>query len=474
MNVLTYNIAATAYAPMMLFLFISGFVAGLLAIWIYSILRGARESIKPLHEDLLPQKKINDKHETHESDPILKLERAKETAIKAELGSEAKSRFIARMIHEIRSSLNIIMGMTQLINDEKENCGHKQGEYLGSISDASKKLLSLTEEIAEFTTQEKSGIFVNQRSTPFDLDRLCLEIINDERPAAENKRISLQYSLDSTVPKSVFGDSVRLSQMISTLTNYAMRFTKQGFVRLKVKNLSAAGANPADIEFRIEDSDGGIPPEELENVFDFTEEEVETARKSGNIKLGLAMCQFLAKSMQGSMKLESSLNEGSVFIVKIPLTVKDSPAHEKTEKKQAGISPAPNLTGMKALLAEDDPVNRQLEKIFLQKAGFSVDTALNGEEAVEKFKINNYDIIFMDCEMPVMNGFTATKTIRQLEKNGRRTPIIAMTAYALSGDRDMCIESGMDDYVSKPINVKELIEISSKNIGKAKNENICT
>ncbi len=397
-----------------------------------------------------------------------KLERAKEFAILAEIGNESKSRFIVRMMHEIRSSLNIIMGMAQLMDDEKaEHVPRK--EFIVPISNASKRLLCLTDEIAEFTTRDRGGILMTEKRTAFDLARLCSELVNEEKPGADARKISLQLIYPDNAPRSFYGDHYRLAQAISSLLSYALRFTKKDPVVLHVSKTPREDASYAHMEIKIEFGDSSsISHEEFKTV-DFTDEDAESARKSGNVRLNLAVCDFLMKTLGGTIRFVSEEGRRPAFVAEIPLMLKTSSPEKKSgDAPESEEKKSLSIEGLRALLAEDDPINRQLEKIFLQKIGLIVETASDGIEAVQKFSASDYDIVFMDCEMPGLDGFSATRKIREIENDGRRrTPIIAMTAYALSGDRDKCIEAGMDDYVSKPINVKELSEITAKRIGKS-------
>jgi signal transduction histidine kinase/CheY-like chemotaxis protein len=399
-------------------------------------------------------------------DAEIRLERAKEFAIKAELASEAKSRFIAYMTHEIRTSLNIIMGISQILQEDEKELGEKQKTFIFSISGASKKLLSVTDDAADFSTREKGErhFFIKQKS--IDIRKMCSEIINEESAVAQSKGLEISLLLPDGIPAFVNGDRTKLSHLLYTLVENAIRFTEKGSVRLVLKNLDPASKTDTKIEFRIEDSGAGISEEKIKDIFDFTTDDVADSERSGNVKLGLAICKYLAENMGGSINVDSRKKSGTSFSIILPFKT----AVEETAKKKESFAPASsrinNFSGKKALLAEDDPVNRQIEKILLQRYGFDVETASNGQDALEKYKSGKYDIIFMDCEMPVMNGFTSAREIRKVEtETKQRTPIIAMTANAMTGDREMCLDAGMDDYVSKPVSIDKLIDATSKYLG---------
>ncbi len=406
--------------------------------------------------------------ETNEQNPETnlntRLERARETAIKSEIGSVIKSRFIAYMTHEIRSSLNIVMGMSQLILEEKNKLSEKQLEYIYAIMSASEKLLTVTKNIAEFSTIEKSDRRFNYLNKSFSLKTLCEEIVNEATPVAQNKQLKIELDIEVDVPEYIIGEKSKVSQMLSTLIDNAIRFTNEGYIAIKILNDKSSDPKTTRIIFKITDTGPGISSEKLNEIFDFTIDDVATARRQGNVRLGLAVCKFLAESMGGTIQAHSEKDKGTTFEISIPFRVGTAEPTQKSEDAKVIIKSPENLSGKKALLVEDEPINRQIEKIFLEKAGFVVDIAENGKHGLEKFKANKYDIVFMDCEMPLMNGYSAARAIREFEAGKSHTPIIAMTAFALPGDRELCIEAGMDDYISKPVNLKILIETASRNL----------
>lgn len=412
------------------------------------------------------QSKSKDTSIRTEGELKIRFDRAKETAIKAELGNDSKSRFIAYMTHEIRSALNIIMGNSNLIlEDEPKVLTDKQREYIDTIISSSKKLLSVIENIGEFSTRQKGAGHLQLHSKPFNLKNICEEIIHEEFPAAKSKKINLEFAPDQNLPPFITGDSGKISNMLSTLIGNAIRFTSEGHVRLEVKNLTPDKTDTVTLRFTVEDTGKGIPKGEIDDLFDFTCDDVVSAERKGNIGLGLSICKYLAESMNGTVKAENGQGRGAVFTLEIPFAIPTPESSAKTisvKQVKEEIKPQVNLKGRRALLVEDDPVNRQLEKIFLQRLGLEVDIAVNGQEGLERFKLKKYELVFMDCEMPVMDGYTATKEIRTFEAGKSRTPVIAMTAYALAGDREICLAAGMDDYISKPVNGKELSNIVSK------------
>ncbi len=393
-----------------------------------------------------------------------RLKRACEVAIKAELASEAKSRFIAYVTHEIRTCLNIIMGITQVFEEEEKNkLSEKQKNFISTISDSSRKLLSVTDEVSEFSTREKGDRHFFLKDKVVDLGKMCGEIVNDLRSVAQNKGLELGLKVADSVPAAVSADRTKLSHLLYTLTENAIRFTGKGTVALDVSKVSDTPDGKALLRFSVRDSGAGMSDDKLSTLFDFYDEEPAAAERSGNVKLGLAVCKYLVETMGGSIKVESKKDQGTTFSVELPMKTAKIEERKAESFVSGEARKTANFTGKKALLAEDDPVNRQIEKLLLTKYGFNVETASNGQEAVQKYKGGSYDVIFMDCEMPVMNGFTACREIRAMEKEGRKhIPIIAMTANALAGDKEICLEAGMDDYVSKPVNIDKLVDATGK------------
>jgi hypothetical protein len=238
--------------------------------------------------------------------------------------------------------------------------------------------------------------------------------------------------------------------------------------------------NVAQIRFRIADTGVGISQEKLANIFDFTRESVSVTRKFGAVSLGLAVCKHLVEQMGGSIAVNSAKDKGTEVEVVIPLQVTTEVAVEQTEYRRretatarpravVGSTSAETFTGVRALLAEDDPINRKMALIFFERLGLTVETAVNGHDAVEKFRIGNFQLVFMDCEMPVMDGYEATRAIRVIEqaRGGAPVPILAMTANAMEGDKQLCLAAGMDGHIAKPFHLSDLQTMIARHLPRA-------
>jgi CheY-like chemotaxis protein len=391
---------------------------------------------------------------------------AKEAAIESELGNIAKGTFIANLDHKLRAPMNSIMGMLNLL-EETELDEHQQG-YVESALEASKYLLETINQITDFPVNSYE---LELKDHPFDLFKAGKNVIKAFSGMASTKKISLQFECEAKTPTLLNGDPLKLQQVLAKVIENALNFTEKGSVKLTTSFMGNEDEK-ALIQFKIKDTGPGISNEKLENLFDFTHDVFSNNPKLRRVSLELAVCKKIVEEMGGKIEVSSVKEEGTEVTVQIPFMetppeVIDqiSKVQEVVVKKNSGSFKSFN--GLKVLLAEDDPINQSLAVAFLEKLGGNVDTADNGALAVDKFKNNAYDIVFMDCEMPEMDGFDAAREIRKVESESNKshpTPVIAMTAYAGRGDRDNCIAAGMDDHVPKPITVNVLQEIAEKYI----------
>lgn len=378
------------------------------------------------------------------------LIREKEAAQSAAI---AKHQFLAMMSHEIRTPLNSVIGFSEtLASSELKPDQRRQLEMIQRSGDA---LLELLDDILLFSRAESGNLTFSPE--PTRVRDFIERVVELHVQAAKTKMIGLSFQVSQQVPEGLMLDQMRMRQIMLNLIGNAVKFTSEGHVGVIV------GGTPTDdgtfqLEVAVEDTGVGISREKFEFLFQpFIQADSSTTRKFGGSGLGLAICKRLADLMHGKICIESSSPKGSRFVFACSCKVVESPEIEK--RGTAEHQPGSKGLGLRVLIAEDNPTNSRLLQLVLQSFGCDHDTASNGVEAVEKHEGAPYDVILMDMQMPVMDGITATAEIRELERRNpmlSRVEIIALTANAMSGDRERCIAAGMDDYLSKPIRRPEL------------------
>jgi PAS domain S-box-containing protein len=371
----------------------------------------------------------------------------------AEQAATAKSQFLSTMSHEIRTPMNAVIGFTNLLL--QKNPTPEQLEYLKILKFSGDNLLVLINDILDFSKIEEGKI--DFEAIDFSVEDLLLNIRDALTQKANEKGLQLKLIIDKDVSYLVNGDPTRLTQVLTNLVNNAVKFTSKGKVTMSASLLSKNDTY-TEIEFSVQDSGIGIEEDKIEHIFErFTQATSDTTRKYGGTGLGLAITKRITELMGGEISLESELGKGSVFSVRLKFM------HAKTElpqnKKTPPAAEVKSFSGVKILVAEDNNINIMLVKQFMKIWGLDCDVAKNGLEAVEKVKTGDYDIVFMDLQMPEMDGYEAASTIRALPgEKYKKLPIIALTASAMLDIKDKAFTAGMNDYLSKPFNPDELYE----------------
>jgi signal transduction histidine kinase/ActR/RegA family two-component response regulator len=374
--------------------------------------------------------------------------KAHEMVLGLEQAMHAKSEFLANMSHEIRTPMNGLLGTVDLLLDL--GVTEEQKEYVCTIRSCGEALLATVNDILDLSKIEAGKLIVE--SIPFHLEELLNETQAVVAPLARARGLALSQVLEPNLPDTLLGDPQRLRQVILNLLSNAVKFTSDGDVTLKVSTCERS-EDHVGLRFSVTDTGIGVPAEAQEAIFEpFTQADSSTTRRYGGTGLGLPICRGLVAAMNGRLEIESQPERGSTFHFTILFPI----AAEQAAQVKAVDGAIPRSSRrFRVLLAEDNPVNQKVTGRLLERMGHRVDIAGDGRQAVEAVKQAAYDVVLMDCQMPEMDGYTATEVIRSL--NGMSAlPIIAMTAHAMAEDRNRCLAAGMDDYLSKPISAGRL------------------
>ena len=418
---------------------------------------GKKDSLEVLIEDfnIMAEELENLEKRTAERKKELELltEEAMTARKRAEEASKSKSLFLANMSHEIRTPMNAIIGMSELLLCEELN--DRQMQYVNDIKNASTTLLEIINDILDLSKIESNKFELAPEH--YNFNELLKNIHTMLTFIARKKNIEFLLETDGEIPQYLYGDDIRLRQILINICGNAIKFTNEGFVCLKVSTKNDV------VIFKIEDTGIGIPEENLNSIFNpFEQADTGANRAIKGTGLGLSISKQLVELMDGSIGVESIYGEGSVFTITIPKNIGNVEMIKPKEKRLEKFT-APSC---KILIVDDNEINLEVAKGILELFEISADIALSGLKAIELIKRKRYDIVFMDHMMPGMDGVETTKTIREWEKNQlletADTPIIALTANSLSGVKEMFLTNGFNDFLSKPLEIAKLTDILLK------------
>ena len=407
-------------------------------------LAASQEEIR-LHQELL-EERIRQRTE--------ELERAMHGALNA---SQAKSEFLANMSHELRTPMNGLLGMLDLALDGGVN--GEQKDQLETAQRCAYALLALLNDILDLSKIEAGKMMLEK--IPFEARAVVEDCVKSQAAKAAQKKIDLRFEADRGPQPNLLGDPLRVRQIVANLLSNAIKFTDAGKVLVKLE-LSPAAAGRMNATIQVSDTGPGIPPEKLSTIFEkFTQADGSITRKYGGTGLGLAITRRLVEIHGGEVRVDSQVGKGSTFLVILPCEVAPGVAGnaQPTQHEIRGemLQPPP---AARLLLVEDNLVNQKVVLAILRKKGYHIDVANDGREALSKLDAANpdtpYDLVLMDVQMPILDGLEATRLIRR-EARWDHLPVVAMTAHAMNGDRERCLQAGMSAYISKPVQPAHLI-----------------
>jgi PAS domain S-box-containing protein len=382
---------------------------------------------------------------------VAALTRAKELAEEA---NKTKSEFLANMSHEIRTPLNGVLGMLQLLKGTALDL--EQNDYTDKATDASRRLLSLLSDLLDFSRIEAGKLTLHP--APFRLAEVFDTVRNVLGGAAMKKGLSLRMEMEPSLPATLLGDETRIRQVLFNLVGNAVKFTNEGSVRVRAWAQQELPHEPLWVHIDVIDTGMGIPDQMHDAIFErFTQTDSTYSRQHEGAGLGLTIVRHILELMGGSISVQSHVGQGTTMSLALPLAAlgEQAPA---TASKPASVSLAPTLTPLRVLLAEDEEISQFAMQVMLRRMGHTVTAVGTGRAAVEALAEAEFDVVLMDIQMPEMDGVAATRIIRAMSDKAKAgVPIVALTAYAMEGDREKFLSTGMDDYVTKPVNQEDLL-----------------
>ncbi len=382
------------------------------------------------------------------------IQRLIESEKKVKESAQVKENFLANVSHEIRTPMNAILGFTSLL--ERQNLNELSKEYVHTIQTSSESLLNIINDILDLSKME-SGM-MRLESVPFSVRKLLHSVNIMFASKVAEKNLVLEIRIEDSIPDILEGDAARLTQILVNLIGNAIKFTIDGGITLHITN-NGGDKGMVNVGMVIKDTGVGIEKDKLDKIFDrFQQADDAVTRQYGGTGLGLSIVKELVELLKGNIKVESDPGKGTVFSLTIPLKIAENQTLEEQEKTELkGINTNENFKDKRILVAEDNEINQSLIRHLFSVWKLDYDLAANGKEALEKLKHNTYDLVLMDIQMPVMDGYTAVKEIRETLQLS--TPVIAMTAHALTGEREKCLGFGMNEYISKPIRESQLLQL---------------
>ena len=381
-----------------------------------------------------------------------RTEQLENALLNTQRANEAKSEFVANVSHELRTPMSGVIGMLAIALDQE--LPPELREQLQTAQHCAQSLLMLLNDLLDLSKMEAGKMTIEK--VPLNLRALLRDCIQSHQPQAAENQVQLGFEVSTEVPEEIAGDPLRIRQILWNLVGNAVKFTEHGEVRVRIEH-SSAGHELSTLQVTVQDTGTGIPPDKLLSIFDkFHQADSSVSRKFGGTGLGLAITKKLVELQNGELRVESELGHGSKFIVTLPYDAHErrvNPAREPASQARPGAGRA------RILVVEDNPVNQKVVTGVLGKRGYSLEVANDGREAIAKLEQDRaFDLILMDVQMPVLDGLEATRMIRK-DPRWKNMPIVAMTAHAMTGDKENCLEAGMDDYVSKPVSPDRLLRV---------------